>query len=78
MDIKAHIKFKNKEIFNYPDNGEYTRNIPGCCCEVGQSTIKLNLNEDHFINGNDISLNVNINNTRSQNSCSALNVEIYQ
>ena len=80
-DIKESIPIivrQTKEIFNYLDTSEYTKNIPGCCCEVGQSTIKLNLGEDHIINGNDISLNVNINNTRSQNSCSALNVEIYQ
>ena len=80
-NIKERIPIiirQKKELFNYPKNSEYTRKIPGWCCEVGESNIKLNMDEDYIVNGNDIQLNVNINNTKSKNSGSPLNIEIYQ
>ena len=78
-NIKERIPIiirQKKELFNYPKNSEYTRKIPGWCCEVGESNIKLNMDEDYIVNGNDIQLNVNINNTKSKNSRSPLNIKI--
>ena len=81
INIKEKIPIiirQNKEMFNYPNDSEYIKNIPGWCCESGQSIIKLNKDENPILNGENIYLNVNIDNTNSKNSCSALNIEVYE
>ena len=66
------------DIFNYPNESEYTKNLAGCCCKTGETKIKLNNLDKFTINGNDIKLNVNINNQKSGASGSPINIEIYQ
>lgn len=66
------------DTFNYPGESEYTKKLAGCCCETGETKIKLNTLEKFTINGNDIKLNVNINNKKSGASGSPINIEIYQ
>ena len=69
---------QKEEIFNYSNSSEYFKNLPGCCCEMNQSKIAINTNEKYIINGNDIKVNINIDNTKSGFSGSPLNCEVYQ
>ena len=81
IDIEEKIPIiirQKEEIFNYQDESEYTKKLGGCCCEVGETKIKLNTIDKFYINGNEIKLNVNINNKKSRSSGSPINVEVYQ
>ena len=69
---------QKEEIFNYQDESEYTKKLGGCCCQVGETKIQLNTIDKFYINGNEIKLNVKINNTKSSSTGSPINVEVYQ
>ena len=79
IEEKIPIVIRQKEeLFNYSNSNEYSINLTGCCCEVGKSLIKLETTEDYTLNGDDIKLNVNLNNSKSGNSGSPISIEIYQ
>ena len=79
IEEKIPIIIRQKEeIFNYQNTNEYTKNLTGCCCEGGQSIIKLETTEDYTLSGDDIKINVNLNNTQSGSSGSPINIEVYQ
>ena len=81
INIKERIPIvirQKEEAFNYQEESEYTKKLGGCCCETGETKIKINNIEKFTLNGNDIKLNVNINNTKSGWTGSPVNIEVYQ
>lgn len=77
-EIVPIIIRQNEEMFNYPSENEYTKIKNGCCCQVNESTIKIKANEKFTLSGDDVKLNININNTKSGNTSAPITVEIYQ
>ena len=71
------IRQKGKS-FNYRKDNEYTKTIGGCCFEKYESKIKINTIDKYFLNGNNIKLNVVINNEKCGMQASPINIEIYQ
>lgn len=69
---------QNNSIFNYPKSCEYKKKIDGCCCEVIESKIKMNINEDCILNENEIKININLNNSKCKLKGFPILVEIYQ
>ena len=69
---------QNEEMFNYLAENQYSKIKNGCCCQVNETTIKLKANEKFTLSGEDIKLNVNINNTKSGNTSSPITIEVYQ
>ena len=81
MTEKLCIPFiirQNQSKFNYPKSCEYKKNIDGCCCEVIEAKIKMNVNEECILNENEIKINIILNNSKCKLSGSPLLVEIYQ
>jgi hypothetical protein len=81
MTEKLCIPFivrQNQNKFNYPKSCEYKKNIDGCCCEVIEAKIKMNVNEECILNENEIKININLNNSKCKLKGSPLLIEIYQ
>ena len=81
MTEKLCIPFiirQNQSKFNYPKSCEYKKKIDGCCCEVIEAKIKMNVNEECILNENEIKVNINLNNSKCKLSGSPVLVEIYQ
>ena len=81
IDIKEKIPLiirQKEKIFNYPKENEYTKSLGGCCWEKGESTIKINCVDKYFLGGNNIKLNIVVNNEKSGMKGAPINVEIYQ
>ena len=68
---------QSEDVFNYPKYNQFERKIHGCCCLVGQTSIKLTANEDYTKTGDPIKLTVNINNDTNTTSTPIL-VEVYR
>ena len=69
---------QKEEVFNYQDVSEYTKKLAGCCCNMGETKIQLKTIDKYYINGDDIKINLNIDNTKSGSTGSPTNIEIYQ
>ena len=81
VDIKEKIPLiirQKEKIFNYPRENEYTKSLGGCCWEKGETTIKLNCVDKYFLGGNNIKLNIVVNNEKSGMKGAPINVELYQ
>ena len=68
---------QSEDVFNYPKYNQFERKIHGCCCIVGQTSIKLTANEDYTKTGDPVKLTVNINNDTNTTSTPIL-VEVYR
>jgi hypothetical protein len=80
LNIKKTIPIvirQNQEVFNYEKSNEFSRKVHGCCCIVGQTSIKLTANEDFTHAGDPIKLTVNINNETNTTS-TPITVEVYR
>ena len=71
------IRQKQSE-FNYPKSCEYKKKIDGCCCEVIEAKIKMDIKKEYILNENEISININLNNSKCKLRGSPILVEIYQ
>ena len=74
VNIKQSIPIvirQKEEIFNYPKNNEYIKNINGCCCDMSQSKIKI-------IEVEKYTLDKTVDNTKCGYSGSPINSEVYQ
>ena len=69
---------QKEEVFKYPDNNEYTKNINGCCCEILQSKIKISEVEKYTLDKTELKVHVNVDNTKCGYSGSPINSEVYQ
>jgi len=68
---------QKKEIFGYTPSNRFERKIHGCCCIVGQTSIKLSANEDYTHTGDPIKLTVNIDNETNTTTTPFI-VEVYR
>ena len=68
---------QKEEVFNYTQDNKYERKIHGCCCIVGQTSIKLTALEDYTKTGDPVKLMVNINNDTNTTS-TPITVEVYK
>ena len=75
--IPIIIRQKEKS-FNYPQFNEYKKILGECCWERGQTNIKISPIEKYNLLGNNIKLNVLINNEQSGMKGTPLNIEIYR
>ena len=81
INIKEKIPLiirQKEKIFNYLKENEYTKSLGGCCWEKGETTIKINCVDKYFLGGNNIKLNIVVNNEKSGMKGAPINVEIYQ
>ena len=81
VNIKQSIPIvirQKEEIFNYPDNNEYIKNINGCCCDMSQSKIKIIEIEKYTLDKTELKVHVNVDNTKCGYSGSPINSEVYQ
>ena len=69
---------QKEEVFNYQDVSEYTKKLAGCCCNMGETKIQLKTIDKYYLHGDDIKINLNIDNTKSGSTGSPPNIEIYQ
>ena len=75
--IPIIIRQKEK-YFNYPKFNEYKKVLGECCWQRGQVSIKINPSEKYNLKGDNINLNVLINNEQSGLTGTPLNIEMYQ
>jgi hypothetical protein len=81
VNIKQSIPIvirQKEEIFNYPDNNEYIKNINGCCCEMSQSKIKISEIEKYTLDKTELKVHVHVDNSKCGYSGSPINSEVYQ
>jgi hypothetical protein len=69
---------QKEEVFNYQDVSEYTKKLAGCCCNMGETKIQLKTIDKYYLHGDEIKINLNIDNTKSGSTGSPPNIEIYQ
>ena len=80
LNIKKIIPIvvrQKEEVFNYPPNNQFGRRVHGCCCIVGQTSIKLTALEPYTKAGDPIKLQVNIDNDTNTTS-TPITVEVYR
>ena len=68
---------QKQEIFAYPETNQFGRKIHGCCCIVGQTSIKVSTNESFTHTGDPVKLTVNIDN-ETNTTTTPIVVEIYR
>ena len=68
---------QKEEVFDYQKSNSFNRKIHGCCCIVGETTIKLTANEKYTKAGEPVRLSVKINNQTNTTS-TPITVEIYR
>ena len=68
---------QKEEVFNYQHEHKFERKVYGCCCIVGQTSIKLTATENFTKAGDPVKLMVNINNETNTTS-TPITVEIYR
>jgi hypothetical protein len=81
VNIKQSIPIvirQKEEIFHYPDNNEYIKNIQGCCCEMAQSKIKICEIEKYTLDKTELKVHVHVDNSKCGYSGSPINSEVYQ
>lgn len=81
INIKERIPIvirQKEETFKYKETSEYSKKLGGCCCEKGETKIKIKNNEPFTLNGNPIKISVNIDNRHSGWTGSPISVEVYQ
>ena len=69
---------QKEKIFNYKRENEHSKNIGGCCWEKNETKIKINASDKYYIRGNNIKLNILINNEKCNIQGSPLSIEMYQ
>ena len=81
INIKEMIPIiirQKEKLFNYPKENEYSKIIGGCCWERGEAKIKISAIEKYYLGGNNIKLNLLLNNEKTGMKGSPINAEVYQ
>ena len=68
---------QNEDVFKYKNSNSFNRKIHGCCCIVGETTIKISSSEKFTKAGEAIKLAVNINNQTNTTS-TPITLEVYR